>query len=327
MDEHMPDSQLNGAEWAVQQLFRKLLNFNMLSVGLATLAGYGAIRELPAIPARPARSLAVQFAPMSLPTEHTAFTVHGAWKVVVDDRRVQGLSGLTIAGDKAVAISDLGAAIRFSLPGTAHPSADIIDLRDGPGSFGSKKNRDAEAIAADGAGGWLVAFENRHSVWRYDHRFQSGSRWAGIDRSDWRANGGVEALIQGTDGPIAFVQTGTEMLTWHAGGWRSTALALGWQVADAAQAPDGSTWLLLRSVKFGGFDGAIAPLLAQGNTYRLGPIDRFPQRAADNFEGMAIAPIPGGYRFWLVSDDGHYLWPRTILMALDLPRTQENARR
>jgi hypothetical protein len=43
---------------------------------------------------------------------------------------------------------------------------------------------------------------------------------------------------------------------------------------------------------------------------------------------MAIRPSPGGgWRFWLVTDDGHRFMARTLLVALDLDQAQENARR
>lgn len=303
------------------------MNFNSLLVGLATLAGYGLIRALPALGPLPPRHLPVKFEPVAGPVTDSAFRRVGAWRLVIEDRRVQGLSGLAFADGGLVAVSDLGAAVRSPTPTSGDAHATVVDLRDGPGRFGSKKNRDAEALTTDGRGGWFVAFENHHSVWHYDGQFRGGQEWAQIDRPTWRANVGVEALIPGSTGPVAFAQSGQEILAPEHGKWRGVPVSLGWQVADAARAPDGSTWLLLRSMTFGGFDEAIAPLLREDGQYRLGPVERFPKRAFDNFEGMAIAPVAEGWRFWLVSDDGHYLWPHTILMALDLPRTQENARR
>ena len=43
-----------------------------------------------------------------------------------------------------------------------------------------------------------------------------------------------------------------------------------------------------------------------------------PRGAFDNYEGMAIEPRQGGgWRFWLISDDGHRIMARTLLVALD----------
>lgn len=311
----------------MQRLFRKSLPFNGLLLAGLILAGFGAIRRLPAIAALPPATVAIAYRPVAVPVADSDFSVAGAWVLDGEDRRLQGLSGLAMHGERLASVSDLGAGLLFDPPSGSGPRASIADLRDGPAAFGSKKNRDAEAIVSDGAGGWFVAFENHHSVWRYTGDFAHGRQWQAIDRPQWRANVGVEALLPGPKGPTPIAQSGREMLRPGSGGWTSVRVDWGWQVADAAVAPDGSTWLLLRSVTFGGFDEAIAPLVQEGGKYRLGPIKRFPKRAFDNFEGMAIAPISSGWRFWLVSDDGHYLWPHTVLMALELPRTQENARR
>jgi hypothetical protein len=43
-----------------------------------------------------------------------------------------------------------------------------------------------------------------------------------------------------------------------------------------------------------------------------------PKAAFDNLEGMAIErALAGRWRFWLVSDDGHRVMARTLLIALD----------
>lgn len=311
----------------MQLPLRKLLRFNSLAIGSLVLCGYAAIHRLPVIPARPAATIPIRYDALPVPMGRSLFRTAGVWRIQCGDMRLQGLSGLTQSGDRLVAISDLGAAALLDLPGHSRPTAELSDLRDGPGSFGSKKNRDAEAIVGDGAGGWYVAFENRHSVWQYGGRFGHGVEFGPIDRPQWPSNTGVEGLIESHGRPIAFAQSGREILSWSGAGWTSMATELGWQVADAATAPDGSVWLLLRSISVGGFDEAIAPLVKKDGRYKVGPVLRFPKRPFDNFEGMTIMPQAGGLRFWLVSDDGHYLWPHTILMALDLPRTYENARR
>ena len=95
-------------------------------------------------------------------------------------------------------------------------------------------------------------------------------------------------------------------------------LKAGADVAEAAQAPDGSIWLLLRSKGWNGIDQHIAPLIRIESGFTVGRAWPLPKAAFDNFEGMAVAPLPGGgWRFWLVSDNGHRLMARTLLVALD----------
>jgi len=106
-------------------------------------------------------------------------------------------------------------------------------------------------------------------------------------------------------------------------------LSGGMDVADSALAPDGSLWALTRSRGWAGIAQSVVPLIRSGAGYRLGSQWALPKLAFDNFEGMTIAARPGGgWRFWLVSDDGHRFGARTLLVALDLvPAPNANARR
>ena len=95
-------------------------------------------------------------------------------------------------------------------------------------------------------------------------------------------------------------------------------LNAGADIAEAARAPDGGAWLLLRSKELDGISQWIAPLLKDGEGYRTGLAWPVPKAPLDNYEGMAITPRPGGgWRFWLVTDDGHRVMARTLLVALD----------
>ena len=301
--------------------------FNGLAVGCVVLATYVSIHDLPSVPARPLRTVPIEFTPVTINGGSADFRLVGAWVMHAPDRRLSGLSGLANDGAGFAAISDNGAAIRFDSPGAPSPRAHLADLRDGHGPFGRKVNRDAEAIVDDGKGGWLVAYEGHHSVWRYDRDFRRGRLVADVDRPRWASNRGVEGMMRGSAGPIVYAQNGDERLEWIGRAWRSTPLKLGWQVADATKAPDGTEWLLLRSISLGGFDEAIAPVVRDGEAIRLGKVRRLPKAPFDNFEGLAIRAVTGGLRFWLVTDDGHRVFARNLLVAIDLPQTHESARR
>lgn len=265
--------------------------------------------------------------PVMLDQATRPFRLAGAWALTSNDRRVSGISGLTADRDRLVAVTDLGSAFIFAAPTSGDRHAFITDLREGPGRFGYKVSRDAEAIATDGKGGWLVALEQRHSVWRYDGRFVRGRRVAAIDR-DWLDNGGAEAILLSRGRPVVLSQDGTEVLALDSVGWRGSSLdTRGWDVADAATAPGGEVWLLLRRFGFRGFDNAVARLTRTADGYSIGRAIAVPKGRWDNLEGLAITPGPDGLRFWLVSDDGHRIFARSLLVALDLPQTQESARR
>jgi len=96
-------------------------------------------------------------------------------------------------------------------------------------------------------------------------------------------------------------------------------------IAEAARAPDGSIWVLLRSKSWKGIGQRVAPLVRTASGYEAGQGLPVPKGAFDNFEGMAIEPSPdGGWRFWLISDDGHRVMARTLLVALDYVPTSRH---
>ena len=245
-----------------------------------------------------------------------------------DDPRFGGLSALSFDQGRFLAVSDLGAVVLFDLPGKQPSRVLITDLRVGPGPAGRKKSRDAEALAADPRGrGWWVGYEQRHSLWLYDSGFKQALAAIPV-RRDWRDNRGIEALITDGDGLLALAENGREAIRVDASGLHSIGLESGWDVAEAARAPDSSAWLLLRSKGRGGIAQAVAPLIRGRRGYRIGTPWPLPKAAFDNYEGMVIRAKPGGdWRFWLVTDDGHRFMARTLLVALDLDQTQENARR
>lgn len=308
-------------------MFMKLLNFKGLTVGLATLLLYRPIHQLPSIPPRPTARAVIVATPVDVGNAPDSFRLAGAWKLESSDRRLRGLSGLAARDGQLAAITDLGAAIMLPLPLSESRPATFIDLREGPGPFGFKVRRDAEAVGSDGQGGWLVAYEQFHSVWRYDRDFRNGRQVAAIDRP-WARNSGVEAIASRRGRPVVFAQDGDEVLTLAEGSWAGRPLATGgWQVADASTAPNGVTWLLLRRFGMRGFENALAPMVERGAGFVVGRITTVPKGWSDNMEGLAITTRPDGLRFWLISDDGHRIFARTLLLALDLPQAQESARR
>ena len=324
----MPDSRLNGPERGLQQSFRKPLFFNGLLVAVAVLAAYLPIRGLPDRRPLPDRAVALNYQPIGLPEPGPPLRLAGAWVMTADDPRFTGLSALAVDRGRFIAISDLGAVLHFDPPSAGRPQAIISDLVEGPGPAARKTSRDAESLVRDPRErGWWVGYEQRHSLWLYDGRFRHGRVEIAIQRPDWWRNRGVEALLADGDGLLALAENGREAIRIDADGTHGATLETGWEVADASRAPDGSGWLLLRSRGRDGIAQAVAPLIAAGSGYRIGATWLLPKAAFDNDEGITIRPRPGGgWRFWLVTDDGHRFRARTLLVALDVD-VQKNARR
>jgi hypothetical protein len=237
----------------------------------------------------------------------------------MSDRRFGGLSALTIDHGRFVTVSDLGAAISFDPPSALQPMADIRSLVQGPGDPAFKRSRDAESLVRDPRGrGWWIGYEQRHSLWLYDDGF--GAALARIALPGWPRNRGAEGLLTEGESLIVFRESGREAMWIGSKDMRRRMVDSNWDIADASRAPDGRAWVLLRSRGWGGIEGAIAPLIDGPRGYNIGEMWAVPKAPLDNYEGLAISRRPGGgWRFWLVTDDGHRVMARTLLVALDLP--------
>lgn len=315
----MPDSRLNVPERRLQHSFMKSPVFNSLVMLAGVAACYLPIRALPTRPASPPATVAMSFKPVELAALAGPLRLAGAWEVGVADRRFGGISSLTIDRGRFLSVSDRGYVSRFDRPGAPSPQAWIADLRHGPGRWGRKWTRDAESLAADPHGrGWWVGYEQNHSVWLYDRDFQRALAGIALNRRDWWHNRGAEGLVAKGNRLIVVAENGRDLMLVGGSGPERMVLEAAGDVAEAARAPDGTVWLLLRSKSLKGIRQSIAPMVPTKNGYRAGTTWPLPKGAFDNFEGMAIEPRPdGGWRFWLISDDGHRIMARTLLVALD----------
>ena len=319
---HMPDSRLNGAERALQQSFRKIFIFNGLLMAVFVALAYLPIRALPDRNERPATVVALGFEPVELPPVQAPLHLAGAWVAVAADPRFAGLSGLAIDQGRFLAVSDLGAVVRFDLPTARQPKAELQDLRIGPGRFGKKKSRDAESLARDPHGrGWWVGYEQQHSLWFYGPMFDRALASIDLRGTNWRANRGAEGLLMRQGRLLVVAENGSDAVRVDGSRPKLLKLYSRAEVADAARAPDGSDWVLTRSEGLNGIEQVIAPVVETHDGFLVGRGWPLPKDAFDNFEGMAIEPRPDGrWRFWLISDDGHRVMARTLLIALDLDR-------
>ena len=316
----MADSRLNEAEHRVQPAFMKSRLFNGLIVGFSIIAAFAALHELPERHIRPAVVLPLHYAPVSLPPATPPLRLAGAWAMEVGDKRFGGLSALVAGGDRFIAVSDLGAVANFDPPTVARPMIRLSDLQQGPGDPGKKRWRDAESIVRDPRErGWWVGYEQRHSLWLYDQVFERAIAAVELPELGWGDNRGAEALLAAGDSLLALGENGRDAIRVGTGQPELLKLYADTQIADAARAPDGSSWVLLRSKGRDGIIQSIAPLRRTQDGYRVGPGWPVPKAAFDNYEGLAISALAdGGWRFWLVTDDGHRFMARTLLVALDL---------
>ena len=258
------------------------------------------------------------------------------------DDRFGGLSALRISPDGAmmVAISDDGYRIeaallydaRGDLIGVADARLTPIVRLDGKPLRG-KKTRDAESLASDGAGGWVIGFEQVHRLWRYPATGLPRALPTPLGLEDAPANGGLEALTRLGDGRLLAISEKLRrddvLVGWIGGetGWSSLGYVpdAGFDVSDAATLPDGNVMVLERSVGLlGGYAARLATVpagaIVPGARLRGSEIAvlRSPINV-DNFEGVdARRGERGKTLIYLVSDDNYSLLQRTLLVLFEL---------
>jgi hypothetical protein len=263
-----------------------------------------------------------------------------------DDPRFGGLSGLEVSDDGTLfAVTDQGHWLtarllldRGVLVGIA--GGELGELTDASGArLTTKRDQDAEALAAYPGGRRLIAFERHHRVQVYEP--ESGSTAPStmslppeLDRAP--QNGGIEALTVMQDGRVLLL---TERLPTKSGvrGWLGTPGA--WEPFDLAvegiARPSGATTLpsgdvVILERGYTPMSGTIVRLrlipardilagaLVEGTLLAElhGPMN------VDNFEGIAASLGPNGeVLLFLLSDDNFNPLQRTLLFlfALEAP--------
>lgn len=245
----------------------------------------------------------------------------GGIKVDPGEENIGGISGLEWHEDALWAVSDDGRWIRI-VPDEAGgelvdlTTMDIGRLRDLKGKELKKKElADAEAITRDPDGGWLVAFEREHRVWRYEALDGPATTYATKATelvSEARPNGGLETLTSSPNGLFACGE-------WD-GANRANCIFAGrdWSLpntlatppkiaehngspVDASCAKGGACYVLFRSFrrKYGNRAAIIA--VNGEETTTLAVFDKPLTR--DNFEGLAFREHNGRRYLYLASDD------------------------
>ncbi len=314
-------------EWRLQRLFSKLL-----IAGAFLLVGSDSRTEWPDRVPQPERVARLTLEPLELRGEAGGqVTITDAWTLTADDVRVMGLSALAVLPDRRLqALSDSGALVTFARPGSGASPAAVSDLPDGPGYPTFKKYRDSEAMIVDPDGrGRLVAFESRHSLWRFNSNAGAKRLPVVLPSARWSRNKGIEAMVE--------ERSGGALLLLHEGG--RFALRVGDSsrpeqvplagatggIADAVRLPNGRIVVAVREIGLLGLTNKLAWLERLGRGYRLRNFATLPLGPFDNVEGLAAEREPDGRTIlWAVTDnDG---WRRTLLLRMTLDTTKAPAR-
>ena len=251
-----------------------------------------------------------------------------------------GFSALAVAGDRVLMLSDGGNRVRFRLGSDGRVTEPAFAaLPGGPSTGWRKLDRDSEALAVDPTTGtaW-VAFERANAIWRFSPglaRAPASTQPAAM--RGWAANGGAETLTRRRDGSFVAIEEAGRRRPWRAALlWRGDPTAgappagfrylppVGYDPVDATELPDGRLLVLNRwyglPLRFANVLVVIdARAVRPGASVRGREIARLATPLIhDNFEGVAATVEAGRTIVWLVSDDNHSRWERTLLLKFRL---------
>lgn len=277
------------------------------------------------------------------------------------DPRFGGLSDLRVAPSRESlqAISDCGAVFeadltydaRGFLAGLVEPRLD--GLLDPGGRALVKGEVDAEALARDGADGFIVAFEGRHHLWRYPApaglRGTPSPVSAPSGLAQCPSNAGIEAMTRLPDGRLLLIAEGEAgrpraTVGWvgRDAEWSSFSYPLVYD-ADVPQQPfhptsvtclPGSDDLLVLERRYPPLAARIRRVgraaFERGHGLDGVEVARLdPPLTLDNFEGIdAVAGPRGETLLYVVADDNHcaktpggaapHSLQRTLLLMFEL---------
>jgi hypothetical protein len=282
-----------------------------------------------------------------------ALTLLSAFELRSRDKRFGGISGLSIdSGGNLVAVSDAGYWVSAKL--ISDPEGrllDLIDWRITPLLTPEKKPvggvlRDAEALSRAPDGGFVVAFEQAHRLWRYPPppgTIHSPPVALPAPREIARApaNGGIEGIALLPDGRLLalteeFQNPDGSFKGWLIDNHRFTQLSYlpsdGFRVTDCAALKNGDVIVLERRyVPLGILSARLKLVRAkeiQAGAKLVGEelLRLQSPLRVDNFEAVAVHEDPvHGTTIYIVSDDNYHPFQRTLLLQFRLPGVDTRA--
>jgi hypothetical protein len=277
-----------------------------------------------------------------------SLTLMSAFQLDSKDKRFGGLSGLSFGPDgRLYAVSDRGYWLSAKIvTDSAGALSGLAESQIAPMLTPAKTPvsgflADAEALALTPNGSFLVAFEGRHRIWRYDpppHTFESAPTPILVPAELSRAprNGGIEGLTSLPDGRLlalteTFTNSDGSFRGWLIDGSQFAELAYlpakGFHVTDSAALQSGDVLVLERRyVSLGIFSARLT--IVDGKTIQ--PSGKLRGRellrieqplVVENFEGLAVQQTPKGTMIYLVSDDNYNPFQQTLLLQFLMPST------
>ena len=264
-------------------------------------------------------------------------TYMGGVEIQPGDENVGGISGLEWHDGQLYAVADSGHWLILTPDAIQGRLTDVIEIEIGElldergKRLRRKDDGDAEAIALDAEGNWLVAFERNHRVWRYSD-LTDNALPASLDLSQLmpilEGNSGLETLATTPEGWIACAERqardGHNCLRQSASGLAGFSIAtppplegLNGVPTDADCASNGVCFVLFRSyIPAIGNSTAIVALSPDGNRETLAHWG--PELTVDNFEGLAVREEGAKTFLYIISDNNFSNDQRNLLMKFEV---------
>jgi hypothetical protein len=259
-----------------------------------------------------------------------------------DNKHFGGLSDLSVSqAGELIAITDKGYRLKARLlhDGKGNlvglTQGDIQKLQTTKGRpLKGKKKSDAEGLART-TGGWFVSFEHKQRIWFYQSDDPASEAATKVKTPKglgaMPANGGLESLVELTDGRLLTFSEDMETADGFSQGWLRTGKK--WQSVYLQRtesfAPTGMTRLasgdvLVLERSYSPFKGPAARIrlldqknIKPGARLRGREIGRLQgSQNVDNMEGISAVMTPGGERIYLMSDDNFNPLQRTLFFML-----------
>lgn len=261
-----------------------------------------------------------------------------------DHGRFGGLSGLSVSpdGTRLRAVSDRGYWVAAALTHDHEGRLTALDSwRDAPlltpaGQRTGLYEHDAEGLARDSSGSFLVSFEGKHRIWRYPAGLSASPKPVTTPQDLRRApvNGGLEGITVLSDGALLGITEKQANRDGSLKGWFMKARnarefayvpADGYSPTGVAAAPGGDVLLLERSFDLLRMRVRIVRLPGERlrearrkpGTRVRGEVMADLQRplSVDNFEGLALRRDRAGrVLLYVVSDNNFLPLQRTLLL-------------
>ena len=283
-------------------------------------------------------TLPVQFDPNDAENVELGELIYrGGVEITPGELEIGGISGLAWHDSQLFGLMDDGRWLRIETDEIRGTLVDLIEievgeLKDERGKrLRGKSDGDAESLTRTADGAWLVAFEQKHRVWRYadfDGPAEIVAHDAAMHVANAPANGGLEALALTDKGwlacgewageaqPNCVIKDNVGLVNFELE--RPALLAERGGVPTGADcASNGVCFVLFRSwSRELGNAAAIVAMGPEGLTETLATWDT--SRSIDNFEGIAVREDGGKTFLYVISDNNFSSDQRTLLMKFEV---------